>query len=457
MLGGEVRRVSAKGGTPEILVKGLTSYSPQLLPDGKTLLFTTVEGSDTQTAVQSLESGKRKKLFAGLAGQYLSTGHIVYGLNDNLYAVPFDLDKMDVTGGAVPVIEGLMRYVVSNSGALVYIPPPTSSGSSGSAGTPQRSLVWVDRKGNEEPLRAASNNYHFCKISPDGTRVAYSAETGTNEDIWILDIARNAPMRLTFDETADSLPHWTSDGKHVVYFSIPDPGIGRILRKAADGTGEMETLGSETGSTQDLRSLIPSSWSADGKALILSEVTVSPLQSDIGMLSMEGNHERKVLLQGKFSELAPQISPDGRWIAYQSDESGRLEIFVRPFPEVNKGRWQVSDGGGSTPLWSHDGRELFYRDGDAVMAVAVETAAAFRPGNPIKLFQGKYFSVNSWTPALTFPCWDISPDGKRFLFIKSAETTAGAATADQSTEENPRKIIVVLNWLEELKTRVPVQ
>jgi hypothetical protein len=175
------------------------------------------------------------------------------------------------------------------------------------------------------------------------------------------------------------------------------------------------------------------------------ELTVSPPHVDIGMLSMEGDHTRKPLLQEQYDEGYPRISPNGRWMAYMSYESGKAEVYVRSFPDVNKGKWQISANGGNSPLWSPDDRELFYRSGDAAMAVRVETEPIFKPGKPTVLFRGKYLSAPN-----TITGWDISPDGKRFLMLKEP-----AANAPES--RNPRRINIVLNWFEELKQRVPVK
>ena len=183
---------------------------------------------------------------------------------------------------------------------------------------------------------------------------------------------------------------------------------------------------------------------------------MSPLNIDIGVLSMEGDRQRKVLLQEKHIELAPKISPDGRWLAYQSNESGQYEIYVRPFPDVDSGgRWQVSNSGGTSPLWSPSGRELFYRSGDSTIVVPVETEPTFEHGNPEILFKGQYVSFNLG-PIILTP-WDIHPDGKRFLMIKPPVETSTEPVTDESTSVVPRKINIVLNWFEELKDRVPVE
>jgi serine/threonine-protein kinase len=437
-------RVSANGGTPENLIKGGiiakegSPIWPQMLPDGKTVLFTNITAtglSDAIITVQSLQSGERKAVVKGLGGEYISTGHIVYVLSnnniDNLFAIPFDLKKLQVTGGPVSILEGIENFAFSESGTLVYVPQPALAAAATGAASSGSTLVWVNKQGKEEPLAAPPGQYEDFKISPDGTRVALTVfSTGGNANIWIWDLSRETMTRLTFDEKTSGCPIWTLDGKRITYLSYRESAVGGVFWKAADGTGEVEKLASEPD-----RRTAPSSWSKDGKTLVLVELTFDPkLTCDIGILSMDGGHARKTLLQEKHLEYYPKISPDGRWMAYQSDESGKFEVYVRPFPDVNKGKWKVSTSGGNAPLWSSDSRELFYRSGDATMAVRVETDPEFKPGKPIVLFRGTYSDY-----------WDISPDGKRFLMMKKI------------TAEAPRKINIVVNWFEELKQRVPVK
>jgi len=268
--------------------------------------------------------------------------------------------------------------------------------------------------------------------------VALTIDSG-GDDIWIWGLGRKKMTRLTFDKNnAHSL--LTSDGKRIIY-SERESAWGGVYWKAADGAGEDVKLGLAPG-----RALIPWSLSRDGKTLVMEE-TPDGAKYDIGMLSMEGDRTRKPLLQDeKYSELRPQISPDGRWLAYMSNESGQNEIYVRPFPDVNKGRWQVSIGGGSSPLWSPNGRELFYLSNDSVMAVEVQTEPTFSLGTPKALFRSWYGGV--FTSA--GEQWDISPDGKRFLMMKETGPAASAGGG-------PLKINIVLNWFEELKRRVPVK
>jgi Tol biopolymer transport system component len=388
--------------------------------------------------VQSLKSGERKELIEGKAARYFPTGHIVYNrVDSNLYAVRFDIDALKVIGGPVPVVEGVLQtggalqYAVSDAGTLVYVPGPVSSSASG------RTLVWVERKGKEQPLAAQPNDYRSPHISPDGTRLALGIFAGNNKsDIWIWDLVRETMTRLTFDE-ASSNPLWTLDGKRVAFVTGSQPANYVVCWKAADGTGGDEKLGSVPG-----RTVIPWSWSSDGKILVTLGYG-GATNFDIGSLSMEGEHKWKPLLQEKYVELQPKISPDGRWMAYRSNESGKNEIYVRPFPDINKGRWQVSTSGGDTPLWSPNGRELFYRNGDSVMAVTVEAGQTFKCGKPEPLFRGTYTPES---PTGAMHPWDISPDGKRFLMMKELGSV--------SAEAGPRKINIVLNWFEELKQRV---
>jgi serine/threonine protein kinase/Tol biopolymer transport system component len=457
-----ITQVSANGGTPEILVKGsiagiakegVPAY-PQILPDRKTLLFTNVTSggvADYQIVVQSLKSGERKVLFkGGIYARYLPTGHIVYTLGTNnianYFAVPFDLDKLEVTGGPVSVLEGVANGSCPDSGTLVYVPQPAVAAGATGAASSGNTLVWIDRQGKEEPLGAAPDAYDGLKISPDGTRVALSIMGGNQGDIWVWDIAHKTQTKLTFDKADDWRPIWTPDGKRIAFRSQRGGGLGGIYWKSADGIGEDELLASKPD-----KGISPSSFSRDGKILAAMEFSLTPLGNDIGMLSMDGKREMKELLREKHSESEPQISPDGRYMAYQSDESGKAEIYVRSFPDMNMGKWQVSSSGGGSPRWSPDGRELFYRSADATMAVEVETEPTFRRGNPKILFQGMYFT-NRFQMDTSTP-WDISPDGKKFLMIKPAASAAAAPTA---ASPQP-KIIVVLNWFEELKQRVPVK
>ncbi len=435
----DLMRISAKGGTPESIIKAETEYpsAPQILPDGKTILYTSAPNNGQgKIMVRSLKSGEARELFAGYDAQYLPTGHIVYRLpnSNNLFAIPFNLERLEVNGEAVSVLEGVVQYAISKSGTLAYI--PDSSGGTAN----QKSLVWVDHEGKEESLSAPPKDYLFFRISPDEKQVTLQAMADQYYNIWIWDDVGKSLTRLTLDESSSSLiPLWTLDGKRIVYALNRENtfGPGDIYSRAADGTGGIERLASVPG-----RGLFPWSWSKDEKLLALWEFTLSPMQSDIGLLSMAGDHVRKPLLQGKYWEKDPRISHDGRWMAYASNESGKYEVYVRPFPEVNTGQWKVSTDGGNSPLWSPDDRVLFYRSGEAAMAVAVQTKPIFKKlGVPTVLFRGK-FPGRRGVDSTDIAYWDISPKGKRFLMLKDVA-------------ESLRKINVVMNWFEELKRQVP--
>jgi Tol biopolymer transport system component len=332
-----------------------------------------------------------------------------------------------------------LHYAISYSGTLIYIPGTTPSGSSY-----RRTLVWVDRNGKEEALSAEPNDYRTPRISPGGTKVAWTVYAGEKSDIWTWDISRETPTRLTFDGLS-RYPLWTPDGGRIAFAkSEATHGLGTsIYWKAADGTGEEEKLGSAQGQV-----LLPWSWSKDGNTMALFEADISAgINYNAGILSMEGDREWKSLLKEKYIEFQPKISPDGKWVAYASNESGWVEIYARPFPDLDKGKWQVSTSGGDTPLWSPDGRELFYRSGNAVMGVLVETDPGFKADKPVTLFQGNYVQLSTYDGQP----WDIHPEGKRFLMIKPS-----AASDGESATEIPHKINIVLNWFEELKERVPV-
>jgi serine/threonine-protein kinase len=304
----------------------------------------------------------------------------------------------------------------------------------------------VDRDGKAEPLAAQPDAYVNPRISPDGKQLALGIGGGIDSgSIWRLDLVRPTRTRLTSDKGADFSPLWTPDGKQIAYVSFrPEAGGYFLNRRAANGTGKEETI---TGGL-----MIPSSWSGDGKSMIVTKsVSLDPRNLDIGTLSMQGGHTYKPLLQEKHNEYQPRVSPDGQWIVYTSDESGRDEIYVRPFPDVEKDKLLVSNDGGHSPLWSRDGREIFYRSGDAVMAIPVNPASGFTAGAPKTLFRGVYVSLErAFSGTRDLDPWDISHDGKRFLMMKESGPAESAAAGIH-------RINIVLNWFEDLKQRAPAK
>ena len=276
--------------------------------------------------------------------------------------------------------------------------------------------------------------------------MALAATIVDNEDIWVWDFARKTLRRLTFDEGSDGSPLRAPDGKRIAFSSIRN-GNSIIHWRAADGTGKDEpVVGSAFPETATRN--FPLSWSGDGKILVVMQNFFPNGKANLnfGVLAMEGDSKYRPLLKEKYHESQPQISPNGRWMAYVSNESGQAQIYVRPFPEVDAGRWQVSTSGGNSPLWSRDGRELFYRSGDAVILVPVKTEPAFSFETPKTLFRGAYRPGMPLSPYQ----WDVSLDSKRFLMMKEAGATA-------STGGGAPKINIVLNWFEELKQRVPAK
>ena len=378
--------------------------------------------------VHSFETGERKVLIeGGRDARYAPTGHLVYVLDGTLLAVPFDVDALEVMGGPIPMAEGVMtaglrsgaaQFSVSDTGALVYV-----TGSDPG----DRTLVWVDRDGGEEALAAEPRAYTYPRISPDGGRLAVEVRDQEN-DIWIWDFARETLTRLTFDPRGDSYPVWTPDGTRVAFSSFRD-GPRDLYWKAADSTGAVERL------TESEDQPVPYAFTPDGRHLVFREQDEQGF--NLGVLSLEGSPEP--LLATEFSEVNGEISPDGRWLAYQSNASGQGEIYVRPFPNVEEGQWLISSGGGTRPLWARDGQELFYlAPGARLMAVGVQTEPSFAPGNAEEVFEGYWAGP-------TRRSYDISPDGERFLMIKES---AGS----DSTE-----FILVLNWFNELERLVPTK
>ena len=456
--GGGIMKIPDSGGTPEPLFNRKTTFStetgtilevpvlPTMLPDQENVLFTDISDlQNMQIMVQSIKTGEKKTLFPGMAARYIPTGHILYGLSENnitkLYAIPFDLDSLEVTGGAVTLVEGYNDYSVSDSGTLAYITEPVAAAKSDietSSTAPQGPiLVWVDREGHEEPLGTPTAEYNQPKISPDGKFVAVSM--GMPSDIQIWDLGSKTMRRLTFDEGFEITPVWTPNGDRILYTLQTEQG--GIYCKNADGTGQAELLVS----LLPERTLWPYSWSRDGKTLVMGEMlnTEEEEKFDISILSMEGDHSRKLLLQEDYIEALPQISPDGHWLAYCSNETGQDEVFVRPFPDVENGQFQLSTRGAYAPLWSPDGKELYYLIKkntltEAVMAVDVETTPTFKFGSSTTLFKGAYIA-GAGSP------WDTH-DGKRFLMIKPP------VAAPLSRQP---KIVVFLNLDVKLKQEVP--
>ncbi len=326
---------------------------------------------------------------------------------------------------------GAASFSLAHDGSLVYV----SGTGTVSVGAP-RSLVWVDREGREEPLATPPLPYRSPRVSPDGTRVAVDVIGPAGGDIWIHDLSRGTETILTTDPADDNNPLWTPDGEWVVFASDREGQVG-LFQKRADTPGDAEHLMTGSEGTVVIQ---PTSWSADEQTLLFWETGGGP-PADIGLLSMEGDRTSELLLQTEFRETAPAVSPDGGWIAYDSNETGESEVYVQRFPGLG-GKVTISTDGGSQPLWSPDGRELFYRGPRGMMVVPVETEPTLRLGDPSVLFETQYYFFR------TRRTYDLAPDGQRFLMVKE-----GAATDDSAGPAV--QIHVVLNWFSELQAQVP--
>jgi len=438
-----ILRVSANSGAAELIIPAQVPerlHGPELLPDGDSVLFSIGTDGNWDTAlivVESLTTGERTVLIdGGSDAHYLPTGHLVYAFEDGLFAVAFDPDSLTVAGRAVPLVQGVMRaigtgaanYGVAEDGTLVYV--------TGNAAGLQ-SLIWVDREGREEAIPIERSQYVYPRISPDGRRVALDDRNPDN-DVWVWDFVGETRTRLTLGANGGNYPVWTPDGARIAY----DPRTGNIDWKAANNTGRPERLAigvARPGSNT------PSSYffTPSGTEFVFRDQENPETGDDIGMVTIGGDAEPVWLLHEPYHERNAELSPDGRWMAYQSDESGRWEIYVRPFPHVDDDLWPVSNAGGVKPLWSRDGRELFYLE----------------PGPPTRLISVSIeatetvFSSGLRTPLLDWPyrglqgagrTYDVSDDGQRFLAIE--EGGAEGTTA---------RIIVVQNWFEELRRLAP--
>jgi len=444
-------RVPAPGGEPAVLTTpnkaaGESDHLwPRFLAGGPAVLFTITSTAggveNAQIAVLDLQTGKQKiVLRGGIDAHYLPTGHLVYGAAGTLFAVPFDLHRLETVGTPVPIItgvsnrlEGSANFDVSSNGTLVYVP--------GGGEEPLRTLAWVDRRGSEEPIGVEPRTYEYPRLSPDGTQVAVDIRD-RQLDIWIWNFSPGTLTRFTADGGLDTYPLWTRDGLRLI-FSSARTGTRSLFWQAANGTGMAERL-TKSSNQQD-----PYDVSPDGTRIVFKE-RFPKTGWDLMVLTLDKQREVKPLVRTNFNETLAALSSDGRWLAYQSDESGRYEIYVRPFPDVDSNRWTISNGGGIMPLWSRSGDELFFVgqpgfQSGVLTRVEIGRAASFVHSQPQKLFDWNYMTSTAINLGRTY---DISPDGRRFLVIKQG------TRPDQTA---PPSLIVVQNWFTELQQRVPVK
>jgi serine/threonine-protein kinase len=423
-----ILRVAATGGTPAVIIaaqEGERLREPSLLPDGRSVLFTATKGgwSESKIVVASLPAGDRTEVVArGASARYVPSGHLIYTVDQTLFGQAFDVNRRTTSGAAVSLVQNIYRenalstasdYSLSSDGTLMYV----------TGGAQLRSFVWVDRQGHVVGSFESASQLQQPRISPDGSQVAYSAVG----DIWTWTFSTGTRTGLTNDNDSQWNVLWNPDSR--ILF---DSGTGdfdrRILRRTADGSGSAEVVTTPPAG-------FPDAVSPDGKFLIFHTnprvAMVQPLDRTAAPRPLVSSEK------GESSDV--EFSPDGRWVAYESNASGRFEVYVRPFPDVEAKRIQISPAGGQHPAWSRDGKELFFLAADGkFMATRVTLGNTLSHDAPVPLFPAGQYWVN------VARNYDVSRDGKQFLFVRVADQVAV-------------RFHVVRNWIEELKRLVPTK
>jgi serine/threonine-protein kinase len=443
-------RVSSAGGKPEPLTSlaegEVTQRWPQVLAGGTAVLYTGSNSpgdfSEANLVVQSLPDGQRKVVQrGGYYGRYLASGHLVYIHDGKLFAAPFDLDRLEITGQPVPAVEdvasngdtGGAQFAVSASGTLAYL--PGQSVNSGAL------IHWMDRERRTTPLRPTLVNWSNLLFAPDGRRLAMQIAGPGPSDIWVYEWAEDTLTRLTFDPAFDSKPVWTPAGRRIGFASArADRSTLNLYWQQADGTGDAQRL---TVSKNQQR---PASWHPSGKFLAFEEQ--NPTTSwDLMILPMEGDDVSgwkpgmsRAFVNTPSAEREPMFSPDGHWLAYHSNESGRNEVYVRPFPGPGV-RWQISTGGGTYPTWSRTRHDLFYGvDGQIMVAPFAVTGDSFRAEKARPWSEARYLERAGNRG------FDLHPDGARFAVALAAQTPSGP---------KQERIVFIFNFFDELRRIAP--
>jgi serine/threonine-protein kinase len=450
-----VLRFSPNGGTPEVLVKvkpDEVAQGPQMLPGGKAVLFTLAQGSandrweKAKIVVQSLTSGERTTLIdGGTDARYLPTGHLVYALRGVILAIAFDAAHLHVSGGPVPVIEGVRRsadsftgmaqFSVADNGSLAYVPGAVS----GSSNT-LKTLAIVKRDGTLQSLELPAQPYAHPRLSPNGRSLVFETDDGNEAIVWVYELSgRGSPRRLTFDGHNRS-PIWTPDGQRITFASDRD-GMPGVFWQPADGSGTAEPLIRG----ESLTVWRPEAWTPDGRTLALA----TNGRSNIWTLTRGESKPRKIVDSAANTRYT-EFSRDGRWFAYSSSEVGNaFDIFVQPFPPTGV-KYQLTTTGARTALWSPDGTQLLYEDEangpGHIVAVEIGTRPTFTFGKPMPLPVGdgaQFVGLGRQ--------YDMTPDGKQFVLVLNRPTASG------TSKQDPEQINVVLNWFTELQQRVPTK
>jgi eukaryotic-like serine/threonine-protein kinase len=427
--GGDERMIT----TPDTARGELGHWWPQVLPDGKRILFTAYRGGGTVgSTIEILDRATKRRTVlvrGAVCARYLPSGHLVYAKDETLFAVRLDLDAEKVTGNAIPIVEdvatadgeGYAAFAVASNGTFAFL--PTSSYRS------ELEISFVDRRGVSRPALPDRARYDNPRLSPDGSRIATDVfPKGGNADIWVYPVGSSRGTRITDAPGKDWMPQWTPDGRDLVFVRespFYDPWI-----RVADGSQPARKL---IGGGHDR---MPSGISADGRLVALvANVDGRP---ELWTMSLRGAVTEQRYLTGVGSASKPSFSPDGRWLAYESAETGRTEVYVQSFPDPALGRWKLSSNGASEPVWTRSGTEVVFRQRDTVMAVLVNPSRR-TVGTPIALFGGPYVFHTAWDEGRSY---DVSSDGETFVMLREP---AG----------HRRRILVTLNWLADLEARLP--
>ena len=443
---GGIVRIGESGGEIEPVTKldvehGERSHRfAHFLPGGNSLIYTVgLDGinsyDDGRIDLWDLKTGRHKPLITGgTSAVYSPSGHIVYARAGKLFAVPFDLKRQEVTGSAFEVLNNLMmsrntgvaEFRVSNRGDLAYVPGPAEGG--------DRRLVWVDRSGKAEPLPLPPASYLYPRISPDGRSLAVEIE-GPNHDFYVYDFTRSVLSKMTTDGLSHD-PVWTPDGKRLAFRSWQAGGM-TMWWMPVDRSSTAVRLDPK-GTRQS-----PVSFSPDGKYLTFDQKDPQT-QDDAWVLPLDATGEARAVANTRFGEGSAKFSSDGRWIAYSSTESGKPEIYVQPFPGLGP-KLQISNNGGTDPVWRRSGGELYYRSGNKMMVVSVTTSPEFRASAPKQLWEGNYSDgsgASCGMPGVSSSNYDVTSDGQHFLMVRDDDRVGS------------NRIVVVLNWAEEIKAKV---
>jgi tRNA A-37 threonylcarbamoyl transferase component Bud32 len=442
--GGIVRVSDAGGDIQNVTELGSNERSHRfanLLPGGEALIYTVAfDGidnyDDARIDLWDLRTHERKTLVTGGASAtYSPSGHIVYARAGKLLAVPFDLARRQVTGDPFEVLNGVLmssntgaaQFSLSRHGDLAYVP--------GSAEGAHRTLVWMDRSGKVEPLPLPPAAYLYPRLSPDGRFLAVEIE-GPNHDFYVYDFARSVLTKMTTDGESHD-PVWMPDGKRLAFRSWLAGGM-TMWMMPADRSARPVRL-DPAGTRQS-----PVSFSPDGRFLTFDQKDPQT-RDDAWVLPLDGSGQPQPVARSRFAEGSAKFSPDGRWIAYASDESGKSEVYVQPFPGPGP-KVQISNAGGYDPVWRRSGGgELYYRAGKTMMVVSIATAPDIRVSAPKQLWEGSYSDGSGSScgmPGVSSSNYDVTPDGQRFLMVR-----------DEDSSPPSTRIVVVLNWAEELKSR----